>query len=150
MDHHVTLGIVFLEPFFCFWVGSSGALSWFAEINGSQVGKVFPFVIHAVIIQFVYLAGFGDAKDFLYISIFKTTWQMALKVCRNDPEVPPGIYVNVLNNIGEINYLRQDYETALKYYQEAFGMAEKKMADRPELVAVYRKNVESAKGKMKK
>lgn len=76
--------------------------------------------------------------------------QMALKVCRSDPEVPPGIYVNVLNNIGEINYLRQDFETALKYYQEAFDMAEKKLGERPELVAVYRKNVESAKGKVKK
>ena len=84
---------------------------------------------------------YKEAEDFM---------QLALKVCRNEPNIPPGIYVNVLNNIGEINYMRQDYETALKYYQEAFDMAEKKMGDRPELVAVYRKNVESAKGKMKK
>jgi tetratricopeptide (TPR) repeat protein len=76
--------------------------------------------------------------------------QIALKVCRNEPDIPPGIYANVLNNIGEVNYLRQDYETALRYYQEAFDMADKKMSSRPEVVAVYRKNVESAKGKLKK
>ena len=76
--------------------------------------------------------------------------QIALKVCRNEPDVPPGIYANVLNNIGEINYLRQDYDTALRYYQEAFDMADKKMSSRPEVVAVYRKNVENAKGKLKK
>ena len=76
--------------------------------------------------------------------------QIALKVCRNEPDVPPGIYANVLNNIGEVNYLRQDYDTALKYYQEAFDMADKKMSSRPEVVAVYRKNVENAKGKLKK
>ena len=76
--------------------------------------------------------------------------QIALKVCRNEPDVPPGIYANVLNNIGEVNYLRQDYDTALKYYQEAFDMAEKKISNRPELIAVYRKNVENAKGKLKK
>jgi tetratricopeptide (TPR) repeat protein len=76
--------------------------------------------------------------------------QIALKVCRNEPDVPPGIYANVLNNIGEVNYLRQDYDTALRYYQEAFEMAEKKMSSRPEIVAVYRKNVESAKIKLKK
>jgi tetratricopeptide (TPR) repeat protein len=76
--------------------------------------------------------------------------QIALKVCRSEPDVPPGIYANVLNNIGEINFLRQDYDTALKYYQEAFDMAEKKIADRPEIVAVYRKNLENAKGKLKK
>ena len=76
--------------------------------------------------------------------------QIALKVCRNEPNVPPGIYANVLNNIGEVNYLRQDYDTALKYYQEAFDMADKKMSSRPEVVAVYRKNVENAKGKLKK
>jgi tetratricopeptide (TPR) repeat protein len=75
--------------------------------------------------------------------------QMALKVCRNEPDIPPGIYVNVLNNIGEIIYLRQDYEKALKYYQEALGMAEKKIS-RPELVTVYRNNVENAKGKLGK
>ena len=76
--------------------------------------------------------------------------QIALKVCRSEPDVPPGIYANVLNNIGEVNYLRQDYDTALKYYQEAFDMAEKKMSSRPEVVAVYRKNVENAKGKLQK
>jgi tetratricopeptide (TPR) repeat protein len=76
--------------------------------------------------------------------------QIALKVCRNEPDVPPGIYANVLNNIGEINFLRQDYDTALKYYQEAFDMADKKISNRPELIAVYRKNVENAKGKLKK
>ena len=76
--------------------------------------------------------------------------QIALKVCRNEPDVPPGIYANVLNNIGEVNFLRQDYDTALKYYQEAFDMADKKISNRPELIAVYRKNVESAKGKLKK
>ena len=76
--------------------------------------------------------------------------QIALKVCRNEPDIPPGIFANVLNNIGEINYLRQDYDTALKYYLEAFEMAEKKMSSRPEVVAVYRKNVENAKGKLKK
>ena len=76
--------------------------------------------------------------------------QIALKVCRNEPDVPSGIYANVLNNIGEVNFLRQDYDTALKYYQEAFDMADKKMSSRPEVVAVYRKNVENAKGKLKK
>jgi tetratricopeptide (TPR) repeat protein len=76
--------------------------------------------------------------------------QIALKVCRNEPDVPPGIYANVLNNIGEVNYLRQDYDTALRYYQEAFEMADMKMSSRPEVVAVYRKNVENAKGKLKK
>jgi tetratricopeptide (TPR) repeat protein len=76
--------------------------------------------------------------------------QVALKVCRNEPNIPPGIFANVLNNIGEVNYLRQDYDTALKYYQEAFDMADKKMSSRPEVVAVYRKNVENAKGKLKK
>jgi tetratricopeptide (TPR) repeat protein len=76
--------------------------------------------------------------------------QVALKVCRNEPNIPPGIFANVLNNIGEVNFLRQDYDTALKYYQEAFDMADKKMSSRPEVVAVYRKNVENAKGKLKK
>lgn len=76
--------------------------------------------------------------------------QLSLKVCRNEPNIPPGIFANVLNNIGEVNYLRQDYDTALKYYQEAFDMADKKMSSRPEVVAVYRKNVENAKGKLKK
>ena len=76
--------------------------------------------------------------------------QVALKVCRNEPNIPPGIFANVLNNIGEVNYLRQDYDTALRYYQEAFDMADKKMSSRPEVVAVYRKNVENAKGKLKK
>ena len=76
--------------------------------------------------------------------------QIALKVCRNEPNIPPGIFANVLNNIGEVNYLRQDYDTALKYYQEAFDMADKKMSSRPEVVAVYRKNVENAKSKLKK
>jgi tetratricopeptide (TPR) repeat protein len=71
--------------------------------------------------------------------------QIALKVCRNEPDIPLGIYANVLINIGEVNYLRQDYETGLRYYQEAFEMAEKKISNRPELIAVYRKNVESAK-----
>ena len=41
--------------------------------------------------------------------------QIALKVCRNEPDVSSGIYANVLNNIGEVNFLRQDYDTALKY-----------------------------------
>jgi tetratricopeptide (TPR) repeat protein len=76
--------------------------------------------------------------------------QIALKVCRNEPDIPPGIYANVLNNIGEVNFLRQDYDTALKYYQEAFDMAEKKMSSRSDVVAIYRKNVENAKGKLKK
>ena len=75
--------------------------------------------------------------------------QIALKVCRSEPDIPPGIFANVLNNIGEVNYLRQDYDTALRYYQEAFDMADKKISNRPELIAVYKKNVESAKSKLK-
>jgi tetratricopeptide (TPR) repeat protein len=76
--------------------------------------------------------------------------QSALKACRTEPNVPAPIYCTVLNNIGEIYYLRGEYEDALKYYKEAVEMAEAKMPTNIIGLPVYRKNVQNAKAKLKK
>ena len=46
--------------------------------------------------------------------------------------------------------MRRDYETALEHYQEALDIAEKKLVNRPDEFAVFWKNVERAKDRMKK
>jgi tetratricopeptide (TPR) repeat protein len=82
-----------------------------------------------------------DAENFLL---------MALKALKLSPESQPNIHARTLNNLGEIRYLRADYEDALNYYQQALDMAVEKTPDEKRFIAVYRKNVENAKGKLKK
>ena len=82
-----------------------------------------------------------DAEDLL---------QNLLKPCRNDPNTPPNILARILNNLGEIRYLRADYADALDYYQQALDLARAKMPENDQMISVFKKNVENAKGKMKK
>ena len=82
-----------------------------------------------------------DAEDLL---------QNLLKPCRNDPKTPPNILARILNNLGEIRYLRGDYGDALDYYQQALDLAQAKMPENDQMISVFKKNVENAKGKMKK
>lgn len=76
--------------------------------------------------------------------------QSALKACRIEANIPAPLFCNVLNNIGEIHFLRGEYDDALKYYKEALDMAEAKMPTNITALPVYRKNVQSAKAKLKK
>ena len=55
-----------------------------------------------------------EAEDFL---------QMALKALKGLPESPLNIYCRILNNLGEIRYLRGDYQDALNYYQQALDLS---------------------------
>lgn len=80
-----------------------------------------------------------EAEDFL---------QMALKALKGSPESPPNTYCRTLNNLGEIRYLRGDYQDALNYYQKALDMAVEKIPDEQRFIAVFRKNVENAKAKL--
>ena len=82
-----------------------------------------------------------EAEDFL---------QLALKALKLSTESNPNIYCRTLNNLGEIRYLRGDYQDALKYYQQALDMALEKNPEEQRMISVFRKNVENAKGKMKK
>lgn len=82
-----------------------------------------------------------EAEDFL---------QLALKALKLSTESNPNIYCRTLNNLGEIRYLRGDYQDALNYYQQALDMALEKIPEEQRMIAVFRKNVENAKGKLKK
>jgi tetratricopeptide (TPR) repeat protein len=73
-----------------------------------------------------------------------------LKACRIEANIPAPLFCNVLNNIGEIHFLRGEYDDALKYYKEALDMAEAKMPTNITALPVYRKNVQSTKAKLKK
>ena len=81
----------------------------------------------------------NEADDFL---------QMALKALKLSPESPPNIYCRTLNNLGEIRYLRGDYQDALNYYQQALEMALEKIPNEERMIGVFRKNVKNAKGKL--
>jgi len=83
----------------------------------------------------------NDAEDLL---------QKLLKPCRNDPNTPPHVLARILNNLGEIRYLRGDFEDGLDYYQQALDLAQAKMPENEQMISVFKKNVENAKGKMKK
>jgi tetratricopeptide (TPR) repeat protein len=82
-----------------------------------------------------------DAEDFL---------QMALKALKVSQDSNPNIYCRTLNNLGEIRFLRGDYQDALNYYQQELDMALEKIPEEQRMIAVFRKNVENAKGKMEK
>ena len=82
-----------------------------------------------------------DADEFLKI---------ALQTCRDDRNVPPNIYCNVLNNTGELHFLRGENEQALKFYTEAYEMAQVKIPHLKKSVEIYGKNVENAMTKVGK
>jgi len=83
----------------------------------------------------------NDAEEFL---------NEALKACRGDKRVTPTTYCNVLNNLGEVYFLRGDYAKALQFYTEAHEMAVVKIPSFTWVIAVYAKNIENAKAKLKK